>query len=58
MYFVDRNEISTTLDYMNYVLHIFEQESDWLGSDMNKLAFRPSRTRDDRIDHRRREFDD
>lgn len=38
MYFVDRNEISTTLDYMNYVLHIFEQESDWLGSDMNKLA--------------------
>ncbi|HEY4567123.1 MAG TPA: DUF86 domain-containing protein, partial [Savagea sp.] len=35
---VDRNEISTTLDYMNYVLHIFEQESDWLGSDMNKLA--------------------
>ena len=38
MYFVDRNEINTTLEYMNYVLHIFEQESDWLGSDMKKLA--------------------
>ena len=38
MYFVDRNKITTTLDYMNELLTIFETTPDWLANDVNKLA--------------------
>ncbi len=38
MYFVDRNKITTTLDYMNELLTIFEATPDWLANDVNKLA--------------------
>jgi len=38
MYFVDRNKITTTLDYMNELLTIFENTPNWLATDVNKLA--------------------
>lgn len=38
MYFVDRNKITTTLDYMNELLTIFETTPNWLANDVNKLA--------------------
>lgn len=38
MYFVDRNKITTTLDYMNELLTIFEKTPNWLATDVNKLA--------------------
>ncbi len=38
MYFVDRNKITTTLDYMNELLVTFEETSNWLATDVNKLA--------------------
>lgn len=38
MYFVDQNQINKTLVYMEQLIDIFEKETDWLQSDVNKLA--------------------
>ncbi|WP_313237900.1 DUF86 domain-containing protein [Sporosarcina ureae] len=38
MYFVDQNQINKTLVYMEQLLDIFEKETNWLQSDVNKLA--------------------
>ncbi|PID14567.1 hypothetical protein CSV63_12415 [Sporosarcina sp. P34] len=38
MYFVDQNQISKTLVYMEQLIDIFEKETNWLQSDVNKLA--------------------
>ncbi|ARF16612.1 DUF86 domain-containing protein [Sporosarcina ureae] len=38
MYFVDQNQINKTLAYMEQLLDIFEKETNWLQSDVNKLA--------------------
>ncbi|MEK5331592.1 MULTISPECIES: DUF86 domain-containing protein [unclassified Lysinibacillus] len=38
MYFVDRNKITTNLQYLDKLLAIFEAEDNWLQSDITKLA--------------------
>ncbi|ARJ38228.1 DUF86 domain-containing protein [Sporosarcina sp. P21c] len=38
MYFVDQNQINKTLVYMEQLIDIFEKETNWLQSDINKLA--------------------
>lgn len=38
MYFVDQNQINKTLVYMEQLIDIFEKETNWLQSDVNKLA--------------------
>ncbi|MFJ7649093.1 DUF86 domain-containing protein [Lysinibacillus sp. NPDC097279] len=38
MYFVDRNKITTNLQYLDKLLAIFEAEENWLQSDITKLA--------------------
>jgi len=38
MYFVDQNQINKTLEYMEQLIDIFEKETNWLQSDVNKLA--------------------
>lgn len=38
MYFVDRNKITTTLHYFDKLLVLFEEEQNWLESDIKKLA--------------------
>ncbi|PID24227.1 DUF86 domain-containing protein [Sporosarcina sp. P7] len=38
MYFVDQNQINKTLVYMEQLIDIFKKETNWLQSDVNKLA--------------------
>lgn len=38
VYFVDRNKITTNLQYLDKLLAIFEAEDNWLQSDITKLA--------------------
>ncbi|WP_409366699.1 DUF86 domain-containing protein [Lysinibacillus sp. 38-6] len=38
MYFVDRNKITTNLQYLDKLLAIFEAEDNWLQNDISKLA--------------------
>ncbi len=38
VYFVDRNKITTNLQYLDKLLAIFEAEENWLQSDITKLA--------------------
>ena len=44
MYFVDQNQINKTLVYMEQLIDIFEKETNWLQSDVNKLALRENCT--------------
>ncbi len=38
VYFVDRNKITTNLQYLDKLLAIFEAEDNWLQNDISKLA--------------------
>lgn len=38
MYFVDQNQIRKTLSYMERLLNMFEQGTDWQATELNKLA--------------------
>ena len=38
MYFVDRSKIGATLNYLDKILTLFEEEANWLNDDKSKLA--------------------
>ena len=38
MYFVDRNKIITTLNYLDEILNLLEESNDWLNNEVSKLA--------------------